>query len=150
MTGVQTCALPIFDPGLLELELTESILMKNASQNLQLLKALSAMGCTISVDDFGTGYSSLAYLKNFPLGRLKIDRTFVRDITTNPDDVAIAKVIIDMAHTLRMKVTAEGVEELEQLELLNAYGCNEFQGFLFSRPLNAENATRLLMEGISF
>ena len=135
---------------LLELEMTESILMHNAKENLQMLRALSALGCTISIDDFGTGYSSLAYLKNFPLGRLKIDRAFVRDIKTNPDDVAIAKVIIDMAHTLRMSVTAEGVEEREQLELLTAYGCNEMQGFLFSRPVNAETATRLLKEGINF
>lgn len=138
------------EPDLLELEMTESILMKNAAQNLQLLKSLSSLGCTISIDDFGTGYSSLAYLKNFPLGRLKIDRTFVRDITTNQDDVAIAKVIIDMAHTLRMKVTAEGVEDMEQLELLATYGCNEMQGFLFSRPTNAENATMMLREGIKF
>ncbi len=138
------------EADLLELEMTESILMKNAAQNMQLLKSLSALGCIISIDDFGTGYSSLAYLKNFPVGRLKIDRTFVRDITTNPDDVAIAKVIIDMAHTLRMRVTAEGVEEIEQLDLLSAYGCTEVQGFFFSRPLNAENATKLLKEGIRF
>ncbi len=138
------------EPELLELELTESMLMKNVSHNMQLLRALSALGCIISLDDFGTGYSSLAYLKNFPLGRLKIDRTFVRDITTNPDDVAIAKVIIDMAHTLRMRVTAEGVEELEQIDLLATYGCTEMQGFFFSRPLSAENATRLLENGIKF
>ena len=134
----------------LELEMTESILMRNAADNQVLLQALTGLGCTLSIDDFGTGYSSLAYLKHFPLGRLKIDRTFVRDITTNPDDVAIAKVIIDMAHTLRMSVTAEGVEETAQLELLASYGCVEMQGYLFSRPVAAEQAALLLAEGIRF
>ncbi|MBV5349658.1 EAL domain-containing protein, partial [bacterium] len=93
---------------------------------------LAAMGCSLSMDDFGTGYSSLAYLKNFPLGRLKIDRSFVKDIINNPDDMAIAKIIIDMAYTLKMEVTAEGVEDLEQLELLKSYGCREMQGFFFN------------------
>ena len=132
----------------LELELTESILMRNATENQQLLQALSGMGCSLSIDDFGTGYSSLAYLKNFPLGRLKIDRSFVRDIITNPDDRAIAKIIIDMAHTLKMEVTAEGVEDHDQLELLKSYGCREIQGFLFSKPLAASAAETLLRNGI--
>ena len=132
----------------LELELTESILMRNAAENQQLLQALSGMGCSLSIDDFGTGYSSLAYLKNFPLGRLKIDRSFVRDIITNPDDRAIAKIIIDMAHTLKMEVTAEGVEDNDQLELLKSYGCREIQGFLFSKPLAASAAEALLRTGI--
>ena len=132
----------------LELELTESILMRNAAENQQLLQALSGMGCSLSIDDFGTGYSSLAYLKNFPLGRLKIDRSFVRDIITNPDDRAIAKIIIDMAHTLKMEVTAEGVEDNDQLELLKSYGCREIQGFLFSKPLAAAAAEALLRTGI--
>ncbi|MCE1227351.1 MAG: EAL domain-containing protein [Geobacteraceae bacterium] len=132
----------------LELELTESILMRNAAENQQLLQALSGMGCSLSIDDFGTGYSSLAYLKNFPLGRLKIDRSFVRDIITNPDDRAIAKIIIDMAHTLKMEVTAEGVEDHDQLELLKSYGCREIQGFLFSKPLAAAAAEALLRNGI--
>ncbi|MDK9717290.1 MAG: EAL domain-containing protein [Trichlorobacter sp.] len=134
----------------LELELTESILMRNAAENQQLLQALSGMGCSLSIDDFGTGYSSLAYLKNFPLGRLKIDRSFVRDIITNPDDRAIAKIIIDMAHTLKMEVTAEGVEDHDQLELLKSYGCREIQGFLFSKPLAAAAAEALLRNGIKF
>lgn len=132
----------------LELELTESILMRNAAENQQLLQSLSGMGCSLSIDDFGTGYSSLAYLKNFPLGRLKIDRSFVRDIITNPDDRAIAKIIIDMAHTLKMEVTAEGVEDYDQLELLKSYGCREIQGFLFSKPLAATAAEALLRNGI--
>lgn len=139
-----------FDPRWLELELTESILMRNASDNIELLQALTAMGCSLSIDDFGTGYSSLAYLKHFPLERLKIDRSFVRDVTTNPDDRAIAKIIIDMAHTLKMEVTAEGVEEREQLELLKRYGCREMQGFFFSRPVPAASAEKLLRKGITF
>ncbi len=137
-----------FDGRWLELELTESILMRNASENHALLAALSSMGCILSIDDFGTGYSSLAYLKHFPLRRLKIDRSFVRDIMTNPDDMAIAKIIIDMAYTLKMEVTAEGVEEREQMELLKSYGCHEMQGFLFSKPLPAETATELLRAGL--
>lgn len=139
-----------FDPRWLELELTESILMRNASENIELLQALTTMGCSLSIDDFGTGYSSLAYLKHFPLERLKIDRSFVRDVTTNPDDRAIAKIIIDMAHTLKMEVTAEGVEEREQLELLKHYGCREMQGFFFSRPVPAAKAEEFLRKGISF
>jgi diguanylate cyclase (GGDEF)-like protein/PAS domain S-box-containing protein len=139
-----------FAPRWLELELTESILMRNASGNLELLQALAAMGCSLSMDDFGTGYSSLAYLKNFPLGRLKIDRSFVKDILTNPDDMAIAKIIIDMAHTLKMEVTAEGVEERDQIELLRSYGCSEMQGFFFSRPVPAQKAEELLRKGIQF
>jgi diguanylate cyclase (GGDEF)-like protein len=134
----------------LELELTESILMRNAAENQQLLQSLSGMGCSLSIDDFGTGYSSLAYLKNFPLGRLKIDRSFVRDIINNPDDRAIAKIIIDMAHTLKMEVTAEGVEEHDQLELLKSYGCREIQGFLFSKPVPAAAAEEFLRKGIAF
>lgn len=138
------------DARWLELELTESILMRNAAENLQLLQALAAMGCSLSIDDFGTGYSSLSYLKHFPLGRLKIDRSFVRDITTNPDDMAIAKIIIDMAHNLKLQVTAEGVEDHEQLALLKSYGCDEMQGFLFSKPVPADKAAQLLRDGISF
>jgi len=139
-----------FDASWLELELTESILMRNVQDNIELLKALTALGCSLSIDDFGTGYSSLAYLKNFPLGRLKIDRSFVRDILTNPDDMAIAKIIIDTAHTLKMDVTAEGVEEHDQLELLKRYGCREMQGFLFSKPVPSQKAEEFLREGIKF
>jgi diguanylate cyclase (GGDEF)-like protein/PAS domain S-box-containing protein len=138
------------EPCWIELELTESILMGTAAGNVQLLKRLAEMGFSLSIDDFGTGYSSLAYLKNFPLARLKIDRSFVRDITTNPEDAAIAKIIIDMARTLRMHVTAEGVEELEQLELLSAYGCTEMQGYYFSKPVRADVAAELLKKEFVF
>ncbi|MDY0300314.1 MAG: EAL domain-containing protein [Trichlorobacter sp.] len=137
-------------PELLELEMTESCLMRNVSANSALLRSLTDLGCQLAIDDFGTGYSSLAYLKNFPVGRLKIDRSFVRDIISNSDDLAIAKIIIDMAHTLRKKVTAEGVEAYEQLELLAEHGCTEMQGFLFSRPISADKAELLLQKGLSF
>lgn len=150
----QVVAAILLETGLearwLELEMTESVLMLNAAENMELLHNLTAMGCGLSIDDFGTGYSSLAYLKNFPLGRLKIDRSFVRDITCNPDDVAIAKIIIDMAHTLRMKVTAEGVEDREQLELLAAYGCTEMQGYLFSKPIHPEKIPEILVKELEF
>jgi len=148
----QTVAAILLETGLapryLELEMTESILMRNVTENMTLLRSLTDMGCHLSIDDFGTGYSSLAYLKHFPLGRLKIDRSFVRDITTNPDDLAIARIIIDMARTLRMQVTAEGVEDQAQLELLAGLGCTEMQGFLFSRPLPADKAELLLRNGL--
>jgi len=148
----QTVAAILLETGLapryLELEMTESILMRNVTENMTLLRSLTDMGCHLSIDDFGTGYSSLAYLKHFPLVRLKIDRSFVRDITTNPDDLAIARIIIDMARTLRMQVTAEGVEDQAQLELLAGHGCTEMQGFLFSRPLPADKAELLLRNGL--
>ena len=134
----------------LELEITESILMHNAANNMALLHALTDMGCSLSIDDFGTGYSSLAYLKNFPVGRLKIDRSFVRDITNNADDMAIAKIIIDMATTLRMQVTAEGVEESAQLDLLAAHGCSEMQGYLFSKPVVSDKVPEMFKQEFRF
>lgn len=139
-----------FDACWLELEITESILMHNAANNMALLHALTDMGCSLSIDDFGTGYSSLAYLKNFPVGRLKIDRSFVRDITNNADDMAIAKIIIDMANTLRMQVTAEGVEEPAQLEMLAAHGCSEMQGYLFSKPVVSDKIPEMFKQEFRF
>lgn len=110
------------------------------------------MGIRISMDDFGTGYSSLSYLKRFPLSNLKIDRSFVSDITSDPDDAAITSAIINMAHRLKLKVVAEGVETADQLAFLRSLKCNGMQGYLFSRPLTAEKATELLVQkkGISF
>lgn len=137
------------EAGLLELEMTESILMNNVDENRRLLQALADIGCALSIDDFGTGYSSLAYLKHFPLRRLKIDRTFVSDIANNSDDQVIARVIIDMARTLRMNVIAEGVETREQMEILYGYGCFEMQGYLYSRPVSAESATSMLRDGFN-
>ena len=134
------------DPGLLELELTESALMSNAEHTIQVLRSLKELGIRIAIDDFGTGYSSLAYLKRFPIDKLKIDIAFVRDITTNPDDAAIALAIISMAHSLHMQVIAEGVETRAQMALLRRHRCDEIQGFHFSRALPAEELGRLVLE----
>jgi len=137
------------DPAQLELELTESQLMKDAEGIIGLLRRLKAMGVSLSVDDFGTGYSSLAYLKRFPIDSLKVDRAFVRDIIADPNDVSITRAIITLAHSLKLKVVAEGVETEGQLGLLIANHCDEVQGYYFSRPLPAEQATALLASGRS-
>jgi diguanylate cyclase (GGDEF)-like protein/PAS domain S-box-containing protein len=134
------------DPGLLELELTESALMSNFEHTVQVLERLKTLGIRIAIDDFGTGYSSLAYLKRFPIDKLKIDIAFVRDITTNPDDAAIALAIISMAHSLHMQVIAEGVESRAQMALLRRHRCDEIQGFHFSRALLPADLARLVLE----
>lgn len=126
------------DPDLLELELTESTLMVHGAKTVGLLQRLKALGIRISIDDFGTGYSSLAYLKRFPIDTVKIDRGFVQDVTSNADDAAIVTAIISMAHSLKLRVVAEGVETIEQLEFLGDLGCDEAQGFLIARPMTAE------------
>ena len=125
------------DAALLELELTESALMANAEHTSAVLTRLRELGISISIDDFGTGYSSLAYLKRFPIDKLKIDIAFVRDITTNPDDAAIALAIISMAHSMHMQVIAEGVESRAQLMYLRRHRCDQVQGFHVSRALPA-------------
>src|SRR3989338_6561066 len=132
------------DPKYLELELTESLIMQNADTTVEILRQLSDMGVTLSIDDFGTGYSSLNYLKRFPIHRLKIDRSFVHDLVTDPDDAAIVKAIISMAHSLKLDVVAESVETQEQLEFLRQNGCDKMQGFIFSRPVPSEVLTQLL------
>jgi diguanylate cyclase (GGDEF)-like protein/PAS domain S-box-containing protein len=134
------------DPGLLEIELTESALMSNFEHTILVLQRLKALGIRIAIDDFGTGYSSLAYLKRFPIDKLKIDIAFVRDITTNPDDAAIALAIISMAHSLHMQVIAEGVESRAQMALLRRHRCDEIQGFHFSRALVPDDVARLVLE----
>ncbi|MDH4121114.1 MAG: EAL domain-containing protein [Deltaproteobacteria bacterium] len=125
-------------PEALELELTESVVMSNAKRNVATMNGFRRMGIHLSMDDFGTGYSSLSYLKKFPLNSLKIDKSFVTDIDSNPDDLAIAETIIAIGHTLNLKVVAEGVEKQEQLELLESKGCDSVQGYLVSHPLPPE------------
>jgi EAL domain-containing protein (putative c-di-GMP-specific phosphodiesterase class I)/FixJ family two-component response regulator len=134
------------EPGLLELELTESALMSNAEHTIEVLGRLKELGIRIAIDDFGTGYSSLAYLKRFPIDKLKIDIAFVRDIVTNPDDAAIALAIISMAHSLHMQVIAEGVETRAQMAYLRRHRCDEIQGFHFSRGLPADELARLVQD----
>jgi diguanylate cyclase (GGDEF)-like protein len=126
------------DPRLIEIELTESAIMRDAHASISILERLKSRGVSISIDDFGTGYSSLSYLKRLPLDILKIDQSFVRDITTDSNDAAIVRAIIGLARSLGIKVLAEGVEDDTQLSFLNAYGCNFGQGFLFGRPLLPE------------
>lgn len=138
------------EPQWLEVEITESAIMKNAERNATMLSKLRDMGISLSIDDFGTGYSSLSYLKHFPITRLKIDRSFVRDITTNKDDAAIAEIIIAMAQTLKLQVIAEGVETRAQMEMLSFRDCVEMQGYLFSRPVRAEEIVLLIRDGIKY
>jgi diguanylate cyclase (GGDEF)-like protein len=120
----------------LELELTESLIMQDLENALETMRALQAMGVLLSIDDFGTGYSSLSALKTFPIVRLKIDQSFVRDIPNDEDDKAIAKAVISLGHELNLKVIAEGVETEEQLDFLLTNNCDEMQGYLFSRPVS--------------
>jgi diguanylate cyclase (GGDEF)-like protein/PAS domain S-box-containing protein len=134
------------DPRYLELELTESAVMESPEQTATVLQQLKVLGLSLAVDDFGTGYSSLSHLGRFPFDTLKIDRSFVTDITTTPDQATIAKTIIAMADSLRLKVIAEGVETEAQAVYLRDQGCNELQGYLFSRPLPATALEQMLRE----
>lgn len=134
------------NPHDLELELTESSIMKNAESAASTLNDLKALGVKISIDDFGTGYSSLGYLKRLPIDVLKIDRSFVRDLTTDPDDAAVVMAIITLAHNLRLKVIAEGVETEEQLRLLHLLRCDLVQGYLFGKPRPADAFRAFLKE----
>ena len=132
------------DPALLEFELTESMLMTDPEAAVEVLTRIKALGMRLSVDDFGTGYSSLAYLKRFPLDALKIDRTFVRDLPGDADDAAITRAVIRLAHSLNLKVVAEGVENVAQIHELERYGCDEIQGYHVGRPQPAHACAALL------
>ncbi|WP_284455502.1 sensor domain-containing protein [Alloalcanivorax xenomutans] len=131
---------------LLELELTESLIMEDLEQNIALLERLRSRGIGLSLDDFGTGYSSLSYLKRFPVDTLKIDRSFITDLTQNADDAAITRAIIEMAHSLNMSVVAEGVETTQHLEILRAMGCDGIQGYLISRPVEEDKIRDMLRD----
>ncbi|WP_051959368.1 putative bifunctional diguanylate cyclase/phosphodiesterase [Janthinobacterium sp. RA13] len=131
----------------LELELTESMMMQDVEQAISTMGKLKTLGLQLSIDDFGTGYSSLAHLRHFPIDVLKIDKSFVSDITHSNDDAAIVQAIIALAHSLRLKVIAEGVETAQQLAFLRQHGCDQMQGYLFSRPLAAAAFETLLLEG---
>jgi len=135
-------------PHCLDLELTESAMMENVEGNLQCLQALKALGIQLSLDDFGTGYSSLSYLRRFPVDRLKIDKSFVRDIVRDAGDAAITQAVIRLGQILGLAVTAEGVESEEQLEFLSRHGCDEAQGYYFSPPLPAEAFEALWRRGL--
>jgi diguanylate cyclase (GGDEF)-like protein len=138
------------EPGNIDLEITENVIMEDVEKAIEVLNELSGMGIRIPIDDFGTGYSSLSYLRRLPLNALKIDKSFVNDVTTNADDAVIATAIINLAHSLHLTVVAEGVETGEQLEFLRRHGCDECQGFLFSPPLPLDEASRLLARGLRY
>jgi diguanylate cyclase (GGDEF)-like protein/PAS domain S-box-containing protein len=135
-------------PGFLELELTESVLMKHAEATESILRTLRARGIQLAVDDFGTGYSSLSYLRKFPIDALKIDQSFVRQITTAPDQTTIVTAVISMGRSLKLRVVAEGVETQEELAFLQAHQCDEAQGYYFGRPMLAAQFAQLLESGI--
>jgi EAL domain-containing protein (putative c-di-GMP-specific phosphodiesterase class I) len=131
-------------PQKLELEITESLLMRNVNDTTSCMRRFRAAGVALSIDDFGTGYSSLGYLRQFPVDALKIDRSFVKDLHTSDDDAAICAAIIAMARELKLKVIAEGVETREQLEFLREHRCDQAQGYLISEPIPADALQRLL------
>jgi EAL domain-containing protein (putative c-di-GMP-specific phosphodiesterase class I) len=127
-------------PRYLDLELTESLLLANGDMTFSVLQELKALGLTLAIDDFGTGYSSFSYLRQFQVSKLKIDRSFIRDVAANPDDAAITTAIISMAKSLNLKVIAEGVENEGQMLFLRAHQCDEIQGYYLSKPLAVDEA----------
>jgi EAL domain-containing protein (putative c-di-GMP-specific phosphodiesterase class I) len=132
------------DPALIELEVTESVIIEGSGEGLKALDQIAALGVGIAIDDFGTGYSGLAYLKRLPIDTVKIDQSFVRDLTVDPDDAAIVTAIIAMAKSLGVDVIAEGVETEQQLEFLTSLGCHRAQGYLLAKPMNAAAVAKLL------
>jgi diguanylate cyclase (GGDEF)-like protein/PAS domain S-box-containing protein len=149
LSGVRAALIATgLEPTNLELELTESVLMRDAESTVRTLLALKAMGVTLAIDDFGTGYSSFTYLRRFPVDALKLDQSFVQDINENPGDATIVSAMINLAKSLNQRVTAEGVETLEQLKFLQSHGCSEGQGYYFGHPVAAEQTGKLLQAGI--
>jgi diguanylate cyclase (GGDEF)-like protein len=135
------------EPAAMEMEVTESVAMQDVHHSLQVLSDLKGQGLRVALDDFGTGYSSLAYLKQFPIDTLKVDRSFVQDLPGDPSNAAIVRTILVLARSLGLRVVAEGVENQEQLRFLKALGCDRFQGYLFSRAVPAAAITEMLREG---
>jgi EAL domain-containing protein (putative c-di-GMP-specific phosphodiesterase class I) len=131
-------------PRRLELEITESVLLFNSETTLATLHRLRALGVRISMDDFGTGYSSLSYLRSFPFDKIKIDRSFVHDLATNPDSMAIIRAVTGLGASLGMTTTGEGVETREELEYLKREGCTEAQGYFYSKPKPASEIHEML------
>jgi EAL domain-containing protein (putative c-di-GMP-specific phosphodiesterase class I) len=131
---------------LLVMELTESMLMDDVDAAQKLMADLKSLGVTLSIDDFGTGFSSLSYLKSFPLDELKIDRSFIADLPGVKSDVAIVRTIIDLGHRLGMSVIAEGIESADQLACIRQLGCDNYQGFLFSKPLTSQAFAELVAQ----
>ncbi len=148
---VDTVARALRDAGVdaqyLEIELTETAVMTNPEESVEILERMSRMGVIVSVDDFGTGYSSMSYLRRFPIDKLKIDRSFITNVMTSADDASIVQAIISLAHGLRLKVVAEGIETAEQVEFLRELGCDQYQGFFFSRPVDATRVEEMLRSG---
>jgi EAL domain-containing protein (putative c-di-GMP-specific phosphodiesterase class I) len=136
-------------PAALEIEVTESSVMHNAQQVIAMLHSIKSLGVQISVDDFGTGYSCLSYLKQFPVNRLKIDRSFVKDLLHDDDGEVIVRTIISLGHNLGMRVVAEGVENIRQIEYLRKHDCDELQGYYFGRPMPAAQFEQLIRRGLS-
>lgn len=136
------------DPGCLEIEITESVIMSDPEAAVQVLEDIKSIGVGIALDDFGTGYSSLSYLRKFPIDTLKIDRDFVREIDEKPEDAEIVEAITAMAHTLRLRVVVEGIERESQLDIVINRKCDVIQGFLFSRPLPASEIVDLFADPI--
>ena len=139
-------ALSSVGKGVLELEITEGLIMHNIEDNIGKLRTIRDMGVEITVDDFGTGYSSLSYIAKLPISSLKIDRAFIVNMTSRPDDLSIVSVIISLGHSLNLKVVAEGVETEEQANLLRLLKCDEFQGYWFSPAVPRERIQDLLQE----
>jgi EAL domain-containing protein (putative c-di-GMP-specific phosphodiesterase class I) len=132
------------EPRFLEVELTESAVMTDPEESIAILERLSEMGVLVSVDDFGTGYSSMSYLRRFPIDKLKIDRGFISQVTARPEEASIVRAIISLAHSLKLKVVAEGVESTDQLDFLKTLGCDQYQGYHFSRALPSSQFEELI------
>lgn len=135
-------------PNLLEFEITERIIMQNEKIVYDSIKDFKERGITFSLDDFGTGYASITYLKQFQFEYVKIDRSFIQNIHLDSQDAALTKAIIELAHGLRMKVVAEGIETVEQFNILQSFHCDEVQGYLYSKPLKAEQFESFMSKGI--